>query len=123
MTPYQQLWSVVDGAVVDALKNHPDYLTPKGRKSARTSVVKRVTGTVLSFAVQSTARGRINQPAATPEASFQSKAGDGFEGAIPTIHRTRIGRITFHKVKSSRRLSEFNITTNRLIVGVKARGK
>lgn len=34
----------------------------------------------------------------------------------------RIGRITFHKVKSSRRLSEFNITTNRLIAGVKARG-
>ena len=54
--PYRQLWRIVEGAVNDAFKNHPDYLTPKGRRNARSSIVKRVTGTVLSFAVEA-ARG------------------------------------------------------------------
>lgn len=52
VTPYQQLWGVVSGAVEDAFNRHPDYLTSKGKKSAATSIIKRVTGTVLSFAVQ-----------------------------------------------------------------------
>lgn len=52
-TPYQQLWGIVSGAVSDAFNRHPDYLTPKGSRSAATSVVKRVVGTVLSFAEQS----------------------------------------------------------------------
>lgn len=56
---YSELWRIVDGAVADAFKCHPDYLTPKGHRSARTSVTKRVTGTVLGFAEQS-ARGRAN---------------------------------------------------------------
>lgn len=54
---YNQLYRVVDGAVFDALWNHPDYLTDKGRRNARSSVVKRVTGAVLGYAEQS-ARGR-----------------------------------------------------------------
>lgn len=52
MSPYAQLWRVVEGSVKDAFNRHPDYLTPKGRKSASVSITKRVTGTVLSFAVQ-----------------------------------------------------------------------
>jgi hypothetical protein len=52
MEPYKQLWRVVEGSVRDAFNRHPDYLTPKGRKSASVSITKRVTGTVLSFAVQ-----------------------------------------------------------------------
>jgi hypothetical protein len=55
---YKQLWSVVDGAVSDAFNRHPDYLTKKGRFSARVSIVKRVTGTVLSFALQEAERQR-----------------------------------------------------------------
>lgn len=47
---YHNLWAVVDGAVRDAFHNHPEYLTDKGRQSARKSVVKRVTGSVISFA-------------------------------------------------------------------------
>lgn len=54
---YNQLYRVVDGAVFDALYNHPDYLTDKGRRSARNSIVKRVTGSVLGYAEQS-AQGR-----------------------------------------------------------------
>lgn len=118
MTPYQQLWSVVDGAVVDAFKNHPDYLTPKGRVSARPSIVKRVTGTVLGFAVNA-AKGRTYQPAETPTASFQSKAGEGGQALSPNPY-CRIGKITIKKAKSSRQLQAFNVTTNMLI---RARGK
>lgn len=48
---YHKIWRVVDGAVSDAFYNHPDYLTEKGRRAARMSIVKRVTGEVLkSFA-------------------------------------------------------------------------
>lgn len=54
---YRQLWRVVDGAVRDALDHHPDYLTAKGRRNARESVTKRVTGQVLSYATQ-VAEGR-----------------------------------------------------------------
>jgi hypothetical protein len=54
---YRQLWRVVDGAVFDALYTHQDYLTPKGQQCARTSINKRVVGSVLGFAEQS-ARGR-----------------------------------------------------------------
>jgi hypothetical protein len=55
---YQQLWHVVDGAVRDAFRKHGDYLTPKGQRSAKRSVVKRVTGTVLGFALQEVERQR-----------------------------------------------------------------
>lgn len=46
---YSKVWRIVDGAVKDALYNHPDYLTPKGRASARESIVKRCTGAVKGF--------------------------------------------------------------------------
>ena len=56
---YKQLWRVVDGAVADAFAMHPDYLTKKGQHghTARLSIVKRVTGSVLSYAERS-AEGR-----------------------------------------------------------------
>lgn len=61
---YRQLWRVVDGAVFDALYTHEDYLTAKGRRSARTSINKRVVGAVMGFASQ-TAKGRSGEsPAA-----------------------------------------------------------
>lgn len=109
---YSELWGVVDGAVSDAFHNHQDYLTPKGQKSARTSVVKRVTGTVLSFAAQA-ARGRTYPPAETPLAIASSAAGEGASPLSPN-HHCRIGRVTFRRVASSRRLVELNNTTNRL---------
>lgn len=49
-SPYHRLWRVVDGAVRDALMAHPNYLTEHGHQSARNSIVKRVTGSVVSFA-------------------------------------------------------------------------
>jgi hypothetical protein len=54
---YRQIWRIVDGAVFDALYTHQEYLTEKGRQSARSSIVKRVTGSVVGYVEQST-RGR-----------------------------------------------------------------
>lgn len=62
--PYRQLWRIVDGAVRDCVLSHPDYFTAKGFRSARPSIVKRVTGTVLSFATA--AKGRSDPPADMP---------------------------------------------------------
>lgn len=115
---YAELWGVVDGAVVDAFKNHPDYLTVKGRASARKSVVKRVTGTVLSFAAQYAARGRPREPASSPDGGLlPHQAGEGGK-VLPNPH-CRIGRVTFKRWKRSRQLVSFNATTNALIASVK----
>lgn len=58
---YRQLWRIVDGAVAAAFDAHPNYLTDVGRRSARASIVKRVTGSVLGYAEQVSARGRSGQ--------------------------------------------------------------
>lgn len=49
-TAYRQLWRVVDGAVADALAQHPEYLA-QGivHKVVRASINKRVVGGLLSF--------------------------------------------------------------------------
>lgn len=100
---HRQLTRVVSGAVDDAFNNHPDYLTPRGKRSAKGSIVKRVTGTVLSFAVQA-AKGRISHPAVQEPALYQesaqvvvgatSAAGAGAVFVSPTPH-CRIGKVTF----------------------------
>lgn len=54
---YRSIWRVVMGSVTDALKSHPEYLTPAGKRSAHFSVTKRVTGSVVSFLDQR--EGRI----------------------------------------------------------------
>lgn len=48
---YRQLWRLVDGAVKDCFKKHPDYLTLKGhiQHRARQSINKRVVGTILGY--------------------------------------------------------------------------
>lgn len=58
---YKKVWRVIDGAVADAIAMHPDYLTSKGThaRTARYSIVKRVTGAILSYVEQST-QGREN---------------------------------------------------------------
>lgn len=117
---YAELWGVVDGAVVDAFKSHPDYLTPKGRKSARTSVVKRVCGTVLSFAEQS-ARGRPYHPAETSAGGVSSQtAGEGVVPSSP-IHHCRIGKVTLKRRTRYRSIDAFNVTTMHLRAALEAR--
>lgn len=50
---YRQLWRIVDAAVLETFKAHPDYLTERGAKLARQSINKRVVGAILGFAEES----------------------------------------------------------------------
>lgn len=45
------LWRVVEGAVVDACKAHPEYLTDAGKDRIVGSVTKRVVGSIGSALV------------------------------------------------------------------------
>lgn len=54
-----RLWRMVEGAVVDALRQHPDFITEKGRQSLVASVTKRVVGNLLGHAQQTLRGGRL----------------------------------------------------------------
>lgn len=56
---HARLWRMVEGAVIDALKSHPDYFTPKGNKNAARSVTKRVVGQIVGQAKEALRRGRL----------------------------------------------------------------
>lgn len=43
-----RMYRIVRGAVADAFAMHPDYLAPGRRQDATRSIVKRVTGAVIS---------------------------------------------------------------------------
>ena len=60
---YRQIWRLVDGALRDCLESHPDYLTPAGKRGARLSIIKRVTGALSGYVEQST-RGRSGENSA-----------------------------------------------------------
>lgn len=67
---YKQLWRVVDGAVADCISKHPEYLSPKVNVSAvRGSITKRVTGSVLGYAVQTAKSRSSGSEAADKECS------------------------------------------------------
>jgi len=60
---YRQLWFVVDGAVMDALRHHPEYLATEyrtrfGERTVRNSINKRVTGALTSYAMRRVSSGK-----------------------------------------------------------------
>jgi hypothetical protein len=55
---HARLWSLVEGAVLDAFKSHPDYLTDHGRRRAVGSITKRVCGQLVGHAKETLAGGR-----------------------------------------------------------------
>lgn len=127
MSPYAQLWRVVDGAVLDAFNRHPDYLTPKGRRSAKTSIVKRVTGTVLSFAVQAAQSQGVQlaekgDGELTPHRQVSDRqfdAGAGTHDVSPNPH-CRIGRVRLKRRSRYRSPAAFDLTTSKLLASVRA---
>jgi hypothetical protein len=56
---YHTLWNIIEGAVVDAMKHHPDYFTKKGLDSLTTSITKRVVGAVIHNAKRTRKGGRL----------------------------------------------------------------
>lgn len=63
---YKRLWRIVDAAVAEALKAHPEYLTSRGamNRNARRSITKRVVGTIHGYAVEAAKRRSGEDPAA-----------------------------------------------------------
>jgi hypothetical protein len=57
---HARLWSLVEGAVLDAFNSHPDYLTDHGRQRAVGSITKRVCGQLVGHAKETLAGGRVN---------------------------------------------------------------
>lgn len=53
------LWNLVEGAVADAFRAHPDFLTNKGRSTVVRSVTKRVVGQLVGYAKQTLRRSRF----------------------------------------------------------------
>ena len=53
-----KLWSIVEGAVTDTFKTHPEYLTDRGQRSAVESVTKRVVGQLVGLAPETREGGR-----------------------------------------------------------------
>lgn len=49
---YRQVWRIIDGAVLDCFKHHPEYLTENGKRAARESIVKRATGAIIGYEAQ-----------------------------------------------------------------------
>ena len=56
---HQRLWALVEGAVIDAFRSHPDYLTDRGAQLAAGSITKRVVGQLVGHAQQTLAGGRL----------------------------------------------------------------
>ena len=44
---HARLWRLVEGAVVDAMQQHPDYFTAAGLHDAVQSITKRVVGSIV----------------------------------------------------------------------------
>ena len=70
---HQRLWRMVEGAVVDALRSHPEYLTARGERAAVASITKRVVGNLAGHAKQTLAGGRLG--GCTAPTSFHGDVG------------------------------------------------
>jgi hypothetical protein len=55
---HARLWRAIEGAVVDAVKSHPEYYTDAARKNMVGSITKRAVGAVLSLASETREGGR-----------------------------------------------------------------
>lgn len=81
---HHRLWRLVEGAVLDAFANHPEYLTEAGKKSAVQSVTKRVVGQIVGHATEAQARGSLGtsrpssvaRPVSGADAAPTASAGD-----------------------------------------------
>ena len=89
-----RLWRIVEGAVLNAFREHPEYLTEAGAKSAVQSVTKRVVGEVVALAseVRKDAPGRVHYPGGlgSPREAVPTAA----RGPDECDHRQEGGRVS-----------------------------
>lgn len=63
---HHRLWRLVEGAVLDAFANHPEYLTEAGKRMAVQSVTKRVVGQIVGLATEARERGPLGASCRAP---------------------------------------------------------
>ena len=81
---------MVEGAVVDAFRNHPDYLTISGHRSAVQSVTKRVVGQLVGHAKQAQgAVGHVSDGADSGGSAEICGAASGAGQDFLPLSRTR----------------------------------
>ena len=90
---YRKIWRLVDGGITDCFNHHPGYL-PQGKakiSSLRRSLLKRITGSILSSAAD-VAKRRSRDPWAAKIASagYLTAGADGAcEGPVAAGPRCR----------------------------------
>lgn len=70
---HQHLWALVERAVIDAIRSHPDYLTDRGAQLAAGSITKRVVGQLVGHAQLTLAGGRLG--GCRPDGGLRTASG------------------------------------------------
>lgn len=78
---YRAVWRVVDGAVMDALKMHPEYIRGNFGKCARMSINKRVVGSLVGYVEQST-QGRLTAAKTEHRATRRDVLGSAWDKCL-----------------------------------------
>lgn len=68
---HRLLWNLVEGAVVDAMRSHPDYFTARGEATAVASITKRIVGQLVGYAKGVLRDGRDSDSCAAARAKGQ----------------------------------------------------
>lgn len=63
---HQLLWRLIEGAVADAMRAHPDYFTARGHRLAGRSITKRVAGQLVGHYGEARKRGLFGACLAKP---------------------------------------------------------
>ncbi len=57
---HKRLWRLIEGAVVDTMRQHPDYFTERGMELACGSITKRAVGNIRSAAHEAKQREKAS---------------------------------------------------------------
>lgn len=98
---YHRLWRVVEGAVIDAIKAHPDYFTEIGARQCVGSVTKRVVGQLAGAANEARKRGGHARPCQAEPALRASQTSTAEHPAVEDRTRTRLPTIRLPYAKTT----------------------
>ena len=74
---YRQIYRVIDGAVADAILQHPEFFALGRQRNARTSIAKRVAGAVCGYLVEKELRRPKGRGGAGPERIVRRLSTEG----------------------------------------------
>jgi hypothetical protein len=88
---FARIWNAVEGAVVDAMQQHPEYYTDAGRKHMVVSVTKRAVGSLIATLTRE-GGGTVRRSADADNTGVGEATPPDSRGRVnslpaPTIHR------------------------------------